>query len=85
MFLERVDTCSASYLLADMSNAVAQWEEMEKFAFSKAVIWREYSYHQYVRLNDHYRQAKTQYNLAKLWVKLGQYHKALECVMNATR
>ncbi len=85
MFLERVDTCSASYLLADMSNAVAQWEEMEKFAFSKAVIWREYSYHQYVRLNDHYRQAKTQYNLAKLWLKLGQYHKTLECVMSASR
>lgn len=85
MFLERVDTCSASYLLADLSNAVAQWEEMEKFAFSKAVVWREYSYRQYVMLGDRYRQARTQYNLAKLWLKLGQYHRTLECVMEASR
>lgn len=83
MFLGRIDSTAVNPTLARMYDSVAEWYEMDKFLFSKAIAWRERSLAAYNALGDEYLRVKSEYYLAKLHLKLGQYHKTLEYAISA--
>ncbi len=83
MFLERIDSTAVNPVLARMYDSVAEWYEMDKFLFSKAISWREHSMKSYGLLGDDYLRDKSKYYLAKLHLKLGEYHKTLQYAIEA--
>ncbi len=83
MFLERIDSTAVNAPLARMYDSVAEWYEMDKFLFSKAIAWRERSMAAYGTLGDEYLRAKSEFYLAKLHLKRSEYHKTLKYAISA--
>ncbi len=85
LFLSRVDSSSLSPLLAPLYEELASWYELSRYKFSKAIQFREKLLEIYRGQSDGYKEAVTEYNLAKLYLKLGRYDKTLALASRASR
>lgn len=85
LFLSRVDSSSLSPLLAPLYEELASWYELSRYKFSKAIQFREKLLEIYRGQSDGYKEAVTEYNLAKLYLKLGRYDKTLALASKASR
>lgn len=85
MFVERVDSTAVDPVIARMYDQIAEWYEMDKFLFSKAIAWRERSMAAYGSLGDRYRKVKSEFHLAKLHLKRFEYHKTLKYANSAVQ
>lgn len=77
LFLSHVDSLSLEPCLAPLYTEVSDWYEMERCRFSVAIRYMEKALEIYHAASDGYHEALTEYGLAKLYLKKGQYHKTL--------
>lgn len=83
MFLDRLDTTSYNQTVAKIYEDVADYYETDKFAYSKAIQYRERSHEIYKRLDDKYNTAVSGYRLAELYLQKGYYHLTLKYASEA--
>lgn len=83
IFLTGIDTVAGNGTIASMSRELARYYEKERFLFSQAIGWEEKALEEYRTLGDRSAQALSEYNLAKLFYKKGQYHKTLQYTNSA--
>lgn len=77
LFLNNLDSVVTEKNVIAMSDSLSVYYENEKFLFSKAIRWAEFSLDSYKALGDVPKQAETEYHLAKLYFQKGQYNKTL--------
>lgn len=83
LFLSRIDSLQTDPLVAEMYEKVADYYELDKYLYSKAITYREKAYEQYSALGDNYKKACCGYGLAKLYLKKGYYHLGLKYTTDA--
>ncbi len=83
LFLASIDTSAVCAALAGVYDYLADYEEMDKFKFSKAIALREQSLRIYEGLEDGYNAAEEEYHIAKLYYKRGEFHMALKFASRA--
>ena len=85
LFLSRLDSTVSSIHVAHICDWLADYYEMDKFLFSKAIRWRETALRHYTAIDDIYGKARAEYCLSILYWKKNQYHKVLKYADDATR
>lgn len=84
IFLSRIDSLPPHPVAVRMGNELARYYELDRFLFSKAIRWYSRSLAAYELEGDMRSKALTEYHLAKLWLKKGQYHKTLKYATGAS-
>lgn len=74
MFMERADSLAADPAMGLMAQRIAFVYEEDRKLWSKAVEWQDRALYIYSALGDRERTAVTEYNLARLYYRLGRYH-----------
>lgn len=77
IYLSGIDSTGGNLLTASLCDSLAQWWGEEKFQFTKAIDWMEKALHIYDKKNIPREMANMKYKLARMYLKLGQYHKTL--------
>lgn len=83
LFLLRIDSQAVHPIPAHMGDELADWYENTRFLFSVALRWKKRSLYYYEQMKDVDRLANSEYVLARLYYKKGEYHKALKYVSEA--
>lgn len=80
IFLNGIDTDRPHPCIARLADELSSFYDSEKEVFSLAIEWAGTAESQYRMLGDRYAEARTRYNLARLYSRRQQYHKALEYI-----
>lgn len=83
MFMSRIDSSSAHPVLGIMAEQLSSYYEDKKDIYSKALDWQFRALEIYTALEDESNIAKSQYNIARQYYRLGQFHKTLEYTAKA--
>lgn len=85
LFLQGLDSLAANSTAAHMADQLAEYTEKELFRFSEAIRWNTYAGDIWTRLGNSLEAARAQFRNARLYYRLGQYHKTLRLVTEARR
>lgn len=81
MFISRIDSSETNIEMAELYDDIADYYELDKFLYSKAIYYKEKALKQYSSLGKEYKTAICGYGLAKLYLKKGRFHLALQYAM----
>lgn len=85
IFLKGIDTASHNVICAELAEKVSKYFSSEKFLFSKAIYWQEWSLAIYEALGDTDKVAEVKYELSKLYYKTNRYNKSLKHLNEALK
>lgn len=85
MFLSGLDSLSCNETAARLASSLAEYKEKEQFMFSEAIRWYGYSAKSWKNMGNELETARCSFRIARLYYRLGQYHKTLRYITEARR